>query len=140
MKEKIYKENEELEKSRLILQQEKDKFNNEKEDMLKYQQQMKGRIKLNVGSQKFETTQTTLIKYPSMFQSMFSGRYNNPQEDGYYFIDRDGTHFRHILNFMIDGTLQDDLTVQTLKLLLKEANYYNFTALISAINLIISKN
>jgi len=109
--------------------------------MLKYQQQMKGRIKLNVGGQRFETTQSTLIKYPSMFQSMFSGRFNNPQEeDGYYFIDRDGTHFRLILNFMIDGTLQDDLSSHTLKLLLKEANYYNFTGLISAINLIISKN
>lgn len=32
---------------------------------------------------------------------MFSGRFElQPDENGRYFIDRDGTHFRHILNFL----------------------------------------
>jgi uracil-DNA glycosylase len=39
-----------------------------------------------------------------MLAAMFSGRHLNSQdEDGRYFIDRDGTHFRHILNFLRDG-------------------------------------
>ena len=36
---------------------------------------------------------------------MFSGKYNvEKDEDGRYFIDRDGTHFRYILNFLRDGS------------------------------------
>lgn len=33
-----------------------------------------------------------------MLAAMFSGRYPVPKDqDGYVFIDRDGTHFRYIL-------------------------------------------
>ncbi|KAJ1408899.1 hypothetical protein B484DRAFT_196416 [Ochromonadaceae sp. CCMP2298] len=36
-----------------------------------------------------------------MIGCMFSGRHAlSKGEDGYFFIDRDGTHFRHILNFL----------------------------------------
>ena len=39
-----------------------------------------------------------------MLAAMFSGRHLTAiDEDGRYFIDRDGTHFRHILNFLRDG-------------------------------------
>jgi len=39
-----------------------------------------------------------------MLAAMFSGRHNvSKDEDGRYFIDRDGTHFRHILNYLRDG-------------------------------------
>lgn len=67
----------------------------------------KGRVKLNVGGDKFETTLSTLTAQPdSMLAAMFSGRHKVPQdEDGYVFIDRDGTHFRVILNFLRTGFL-----------------------------------
>ena len=40
----------------------------------------------------------------SMLAAMFSGRHNvQKEEDGRYFIDRDGTHFRYILNYLRDG-------------------------------------
>jgi len=130
----------ELQSVELNIQQEKDKFNKEKADMLKYNQQIKSRIKLNVGGQRFETTFSTITKYSSFFQNKFSGKFDNPQdEDGSYFIERDGTYFRHILNFMLDGTLPDDLPSQTLKALLREATHYIFTDLISAINSELSK-
>jgi len=39
-----------------------------------------------------------------MLAAMFSGRhFVQKDEDGRYFIDRDGTHFRYILNFLRDG-------------------------------------
>ena len=39
-----------------------------------------------------------------MLAAMFSGRHNvSTDEDGRYFIDRDGTHFRYILNYLRDG-------------------------------------
>jgi hypothetical protein len=59
-------------------------------------------VKLNIGSMRFETSRTTLCRFPdTMIGCMFSGRHALPKgEDGYFFIDRDGTHFRHILNFL----------------------------------------
>jgi len=66
-----------------------------------------------------------------MFAAMFSGRYNlEKNEEGCYFIDRDGTHFRYILNFLRNGTLliPDDPFVR--EELLIEAKYYQIVDLI----------
>ena len=42
----------------------------------------------------------------SMLHAMFSGRFDTkPSEDGSYFIDRDGTHFLYILNYLRTGQL-----------------------------------
>jgi len=59
-------------------------------------------IKLNVGGHQFITSLATLCQYPdTMLGAMFSGRHTlSPEADGSYFIDRDGTHFRHILNLL----------------------------------------
>jgi hypothetical protein len=35
-----------------------------------------------------------------MLAAMFSGRHELNEIDGYVFIDRDGTHFGHILNIL----------------------------------------
>ena len=62
-------------------------------------------VRLSVGGAHFETSIDTLKKdSTSMLAAMFSGRHSTAiDEDGRYFIDRDGTHFRHILNFLRDG-------------------------------------
>ncbi len=70
-------------------------------------------VRLNIGGIKFATTLATICKYPdSMLAAMFGGRFAAPMMDaeGCYFIDRDGSHFRFILNFLRDGTvvLPDD--------------------------------
>ena len=68
----------------------------------------KGRVKLNVGGVKYETTLTTLTADgdDSMLGSMFSGRHElHPDEDGEVFIDRDGKHFGHILNVLRDSSV-----------------------------------
>ena len=54
-------------------------------------------VKLNVGGKVYKTTLNTLRKDPdSMLCAMFSGRYEvkADEEDGAYFIDRDGKLFR----------------------------------------------
>ena len=63
---------------------------------------------------------------------MFSGRFDTkPGEDGSYFIiDRDGTHFRHILNYLRTGklVLPDDKVVR--KELLSEAEFYQIDGIL----------
>lgn len=40
-----------------------------------------------------------------MLAAMFSGRHQlDTDSEGRYFIDRDGTYFKHILNFLRDST------------------------------------
>ncbi len=60
-------------------------------------------VKLNVGGTLFTTSTATLTSCPdTMLGAMFSGRHALPkdEETGAHFIDRDGTHFREILNFL----------------------------------------
>ena len=61
-------------------------------------------VTLDVGGTKYRTTLSTLTKYPdSMLGAMFSGRHNLPQqEDGSYFIDRDGEAFKYVLMYLRD--------------------------------------
>jgi len=64
-------------------------------------------VKLNVGGHHFTTSVQTLTKDPnSMLAAMFSGKFEMmPSEDGTFFIDRDGTHLRFILNYLRNGEL-----------------------------------
>ena len=94
---------------------------------------------MNVGGQKFITSLTTLQKEPdSMLGIMFSGRHKIiKQEDGSVFIDRDGTHFGIILNFLrgniksLDQLPDDKLTLSDISV---EAEFYQLTKLIEIIN------
>ena len=64
-------------------------------------------VTLDVGGTKYRTTVATLTKYPdSMLGVMFSGRHDLPQqEDGSYFIDRDGELFKYIIMYLRDHAL-----------------------------------
>jgi hypothetical protein len=69
--------------------------------MMEIQKMQSSIIELNVGGSKFTTSLPTLTAIPNtMLWSMFCGRRKMKprKEDGAFFIDRDGTHFRHILN------------------------------------------
>ena len=60
-------------------------------------------VTLNVGGQKFSTSKSTLLRGETMLSSMFSERFPLlTEKDEAIFIDRDGTHFRAILNFLRD--------------------------------------
>lgn len=85
-------------------------------------------VKLNVGGVRYETTLTTLRRCPtSMLAAMFSGRegVSVPVDaDGYVFIDRNGTHFGTILDYLRTDELlvpADDVGQRALR---RELDYY----------------
>ena len=92
----------ELEAKQEQLQKEKDQLQKEIQRMSEINKFQDSCIKLNIGGHLYTTSTLTLTKDPqSMLAAMFSGRHSvKKQEDGSYFIDRDGTHFRYILNYL----------------------------------------
>ena len=59
---------------------------------------------LNVGGSIYTTQRLTLVKdRSSMLAALFSGRYKLPvDQEGRFFIDRDGKYFEYILSFLRD--------------------------------------
>ncbi|XP_078576142.1 BTB/POZ domain-containing protein KCTD7-like [Branchiostoma floridae x Branchiostoma japonicum] len=80
-------------------------------------------ISLNVGGRHFDTTLSTLLKYEdSMLAAMFSGRHRVvTDKDDRYFIDRDGSHFGHILEFLRQDKLPPP---DVAKAVLEDAEFY----------------
>ena len=94
------------------------------------------RVKLDIGGHLYMTSTFTLTRdQDSMLAAMFSGRHSvQREEDGSYFIDRDGTHFRYILNYLRDGGFRNDTQpsdVTIVRELLTEAEYYQLTGLVA---------
>ena len=62
---------------------------------------------------------------------MFSGKFDTkPSEDGSFFIDRDGTHFRFVLNYLRDGELILPKGATFLYELRKEAEFYQIQGIL----------
>eukprot|EP01120_Amphizonella_sp_Union-15-10_P001698 TRINITY_DN11847_c0_g1_i1.p1 TRINITY_DN11847_c0_g1~~TRINITY_DN11847_c0_g1_i1.p1 ORF type:complete len:258 (-),score=49.30 TRINITY_DN11847_c0_g1_i1:124-897(-) len=95
------------------------------------QENQQARLKLNVGGKIFETTVATLNKYPeSLLANMFVGDYKvQPDTDGVYFIDRDGSLFGYVVNFLRDETIALPSNQHDLEQLEREARYYGLTQL-----------
>lgn len=101
-------------------------------------------IVLDVGGKKFTSSLQTMLAEPdSLLGRMFSGRHPQEiQKDGSIFIDRDGTHFGIILNYLRGAItskkqLPDDLN--TLSLLSCEVQYYELKGLLKIIEPIENK-
>ena len=64
-------------------------------------------VNLNVGGRRFTSSLQTLTKEPdSMLAAMFSRKFEvKPSDDGAFFIDWDGKHFRFKLNYLCTGKL-----------------------------------
>ncbi|KAK7500772.1 hypothetical protein BaRGS_00008016 [Batillaria attramentaria] len=108
----------------------KEKFEKEVEKMAQQNKMTGSKVELNVGGVRFTTSISTLTKEEgSLLQTMFKGQHSiQPDADGSYFIDRDGTNFRHVLNFLRDGPAslqhlpgQDQRLLSELRV---EAEYY----------------
>ncbi|XP_078688086.1 uncharacterized protein LOC144920086 [Branchiostoma floridae x Branchiostoma belcheri] len=92
-------------------------------------------VTLNVGGHIYTTSLSTLTSYPdSMLGAMFSGDLPTGRDDqGRYFIDRDGELFRFVLNFLrtTELLLPDDF--KEISQLKKEADFYQIQPLIEAL-------
>jgi hypothetical protein len=73
--------------------------------MHKHKEAQEGRVELNIGGYRFQTSVQTLRRVPhTFFGAYFSGRYaQDVCNDGSIFVDRDGEHFGHVLEYMRDG-------------------------------------
>lgn len=93
------------------------------------------KVRLDVGGTVYTTSTQTLRRYPnSLLATMFSGRHDVQSEpDGSYFIDRDGEHFRFVLNFLRDGALDAQALPSdrsSVRQIICEARYYQLDALV----------
>jgi hypothetical protein len=72
-----------------------------------HKEAQEGRVELNIGGYRFETSVQTLRRVPhTFFDAYFSGRYaQDVCKDGSIFVDRDGEHFGHILEYMRSGVV-----------------------------------
>ncbi|KAI8380393.1 hypothetical protein BD560DRAFT_432238 [Blakeslea trispora] len=115
---------------------EKEEFKSKSEDTNqdKHLKQQNEKIKLNIGGTIFETSLSTLRRDTnSLLAIMFSGRHTVFAEtDGSYFIDRDPSHFRLVLNYLRDARIPPTLLqdTQLCQELLQEAKYYGINGLI----------
>lgn len=122
----------------------KDKFDKDSEIMAEQNKITATRVDLNVGGVRYTTSITTLIKEEgSLLHTMFGGQHRmNPDKDGSYFIDRDGTNFRYILNFLRDGqTSLEHLPqgdVRLISELRTEAEYYKLRKMIDVLKAMMS--
>lgn len=111
----------------------KSTFEQNKQKMEELNRRHQKKVKLNIGGTRYETSVTTLAKDgTSMLAAMFSGLYpiTPDTDDGSIFIDRDGTHFRYILNYLRDGTFNPPQEIHVLRELLQEAEFYQIGGLI----------
>lgn len=95
------------------------------------------KIKLNIGRKKYHVTRETLLAVDgTFFSNFFSGRWNTKVDDkGYIHVDRDGTHYNYIFNYLREGDkavlpMEEDVR----RLLRHEAEFLGMEKLIKMLN------
>eukprot|EP01084_Bolivina_argentea_P203046 346827_1 len=78
-------------------------------------------IKLNVGGIKFSTTKSTLLQF-GFFRGLLSGNFLQNQDDGCYFVDRDGKMFEYLLNYARCGYVS--IPAKYISIIDMEAKFY----------------
>uniref|UniRef100_A0A4W6E636 Potassium channel tetramerization domain containing 6b n=3 Tax=Percomorphaceae TaxID=1489872 RepID=A0A4W6E636_LATCA len=108
----------------------------EQEKVEQARKKMTTPVTLNVGGHLYTTSLSTLQRYPdSMLGAMFRGDFPTTRDSqGNYFIDRDGTLFRYILNFLRTSELTLPVDFTETDLLRKEADFYQIEPLIQCLN------
>uniref|UniRef100_A0A7S0QT22 BTB domain-containing protein n=1 Tax=Pyramimonas obovata TaxID=1411642 RepID=A0A7S0QT22_9CHLO len=121
------------EETLMRIREERRLLDEEKSRMTEVMKFHRSKVKLDVGGCKYTTSLATLTSVPdSMLGAMFSGRFplEPDEEDGSFFIDRDGHLFKYVLNFMRDPVSFDaPLDQEIARDLLKEAKYFGIPPL-----------
>jgi N-acetylneuraminic acid mutarotase len=101
------------------------------EAMHRHKEAQEGHVVLNIGGYRYETSVQTLRRFPhTFFDAYFSGRYaQDICNDGSIFVDRDGEHFGHVLEYMRDGVVSVAApgahpSVPLLRILKREFGFY----------------
>ncbi len=88
-------------------------------------------VTLQIGERRFTTLRDTLVGESNYFAARLSGRWNDAEADGSYFIDSNPALFEHVLGYLRNGTfpLFFDSVTQTFHYakylsLLTEARYF----------------
>jgi hypothetical protein len=99
--------------------------------MHKHKEAQEGRVELNIGGYHFHTSVQALRRIPrTFFDAYFSGQYaQDVCVDGSIFVDRDGEHFGHVLEYMRDGVVSvaepgAGPSVSLLRVLKREFGFY----------------
>lgn len=89
-------------------------------------------VELNVGGQLYTTSLPTLLKdSESLLSAMFSGRQKIPRDSrGRFFIDRDGTLFRYILDYLRNSKLALPEGFNERERLATEAEYFKLKGMV----------
>jgi hypothetical protein len=85
-------------------------------------------VNLNVGGIYFATRRSTLAQS----DSFFSAAVRTHPDCAEMFVDRDPTHFRHVLNWL-RGVRSLPIDATTLRELRQEADYYNMHDMVATI-------
>jgi hypothetical protein len=100
--------------------------------MQNQQKEQQGCVVLDIGGFRYTTSVQTVRRIPGTFSdAFFSGRNTmDPSEDGSIFIDRDGEHFGHVLEYVRDDVMSlakrdtSELDVGMLQRLKQEVDFY----------------
>ena len=108
-------------------------------------------VNLNIGGTIFSTTTSTLLNHDASAtnkshdgHNYFHGLLNENttnllDQNGHYFIDRDPTFFRYILNQLRDGSVSLPNELKVLQEILREATFFAVQPLVSQIEATISQ-
>ncbi|KAI9258794.1 hypothetical protein BDA99DRAFT_514174 [Phascolomyces articulosus] len=121
----------ELSERQKSLEHEKKKYDREEQVMKEVRRFQHEKVKLNVGGKPFVTSKTTLTRDPnSLLANIFHTQ--QPDEDGSYFLDRDGTYFRLVLNYLRDMKIPQNALddPKIMDELMQEARYYRIADLL----------
>jgi len=67
-------------------------------------------VKLNIGGVYYQTSKSTLVRLP-YFKAMLGGGFENETDaEGFFFVDRNGEHFVHILSYLRGSLLDETVT------------------------------
>jgi len=81
-------------------------------------------VKLNIGGFRYTTSKATLTQSSSFFSALVEGKLSSTKDDnGAYFIDRDGQYFGPILEFLRTGDLVIPPSMEA-RSVLREASFY----------------
>lgn len=87
-------------------------------------------VRLFVGGTEFVTSRETLTRISSFFSGLMDTSNDNEPEDTSCSVDRDPTHFRHVLNYL-RGSFTCPPTEREARELMMEADFYALPELVA---------